>query len=397
MIRTGLMLSLLFAGSNANAERVEPWPLPASAPSAQPNLVATRDALYLSWIERDAEGEHVLRYARDPGTGFEAPRRIAAGRDWFVNWADFPALTALPDGSLAAHFLRKSAAAPYAYDVQLTRSRDGRTWSSPVTVHDDATTTEHGFVSLWPWSERAVAVAWLDGRHTGGGGHDAHAGTMTLRAAVYGARGGKQQEWELDASTCDCCQTDVALAAQGPVLVYRDRAEGEIRDIAITRWRNDAWTAPIAVHADRWQMPACPVNGPAVAAEGNDVYVAWYTAADGEPELRLARSSDDGASFAAPLSLARGSEVQGRVDLVLDPTWVYVTWLSEDAQRQTLWLERHARDLRGTPQRVEVATLARGRGTGFPRLALHDGIAHLVWTDIEQRQPRLRGARLHFD
>ena len=60
-------------------------------------------------------------------------------------------------------------------------------------------------------------------------------------------------------------------------------------------------------------------------------------------------------------------------------------------------LASYPRDLAGAPERVRIATLARGRGTGFPRLAVRQGVAHLVWTDIVDKQPRLRGARVRFD
>lgn len=376
------------------AASVTPWALPVTAAS-QPNLVQQGDTLLLSWIE-SKEGLHRLRYARAAGEGFATPREIAQGRDWFVNWADFPALAALPDGRLAAYFLQKSTAAPYSYDVRVTFSDNGEQWSAPYTVHDDGTPTEHGFVALWPWSKDTFAIAWLDGRHTGGGHGEHGGGRMTLRGAVLDAQG-KREEWQLDEATCDCCQTDVALAAGGPVLVYRDRTEAEIRDIAVTRYREGAWTAPARVHADEWKMPACPVNGPAVAARDARVYVAWYTAAAGEPELRLAKSADDGKSFSAPRQIAQGTEVQGRVDLVATDTAVYVSWLTEDTQTQRLWLARYPADLAGAPEQIEVAQLARGRGTGFPRLAWRAGGVHVVWTDIVERRPQLRGAQVRFE
>ena len=39
----------------------------------------------------------------------------------------------------------------------------------------------------------------------------------------------------LDARACDCCQTDAAMTSAGPVVVYRNRTEEEIRDIYIAR------------------------------------------------------------------------------------------------------------------------------------------------------------------
>ncbi|MER8349348.1 sialidase family protein, partial [Acinetobacter baumannii] len=78
---------------------------------------------------------------------WSAPRTIAEGGDWFVNWADTPHIAATADGALWAHWLQKSAAATYAYDVVLARSADGgASWSAPLRVNDDGTPTEHGFV-----------------------------------------------------------------------------------------------------------------------------------------------------------------------------------------------------------------------------------------------------------
>ena len=46
-------------------------------------------------------------------------------------------------------------------------------------------------------------------------------------------------------------------------------------------------------------------------------------------------------------------------------------------------------------ERIGVAQLAgRGRGTGFPQLAVAGGIAHVVWTDVQDGVPGLRGARI---
>ncbi|MGH8076375.1 MAG: exo-alpha-sialidase, partial [Lysobacter sp.] len=251
--------------------RVHDWPLPITAQAAQPDLIIASDGrVLLSWIEPRGKG-HALRFADFAAGKWRAPRDIATGSNWFVNWADTPHIAVTEDGALWAHWLQKSAAATYAYDVALVRSEDdGATWSQPMLVNDDGKPVEHGFVSLWPATRDAVGVSWLDGRNSVGehAGHDGHAGAMTLRAARFDAKLQRSGESEIDAMTCDCCQTDIAATARGALLVYRDRSHEEIRDIAVTRAHGDAWTPPRMVHADGWKMPACPVNGPAVAARG---------------------------------------------------------------------------------------------------------------------------------
>ncbi|MBY4597955.1 glycoside hydrolase [bacterium BD-1] len=398
-----LLIALLALAPSAQAATVTAWTLPAPPGSAQPNLsVAPDGGLLLSWIERRAGGGHRLAFARhDARTGWSPARPIAEGGDWFVNWADFPALQALPDGSLWAHTLVKNADATYAYDVRLQSSRDGgQTWAPTAPVHEDGTPTEHGFATLWAQPDGRLGIAWLDGRHTGGGGHGGHAGhgegggMMTLRAASFGA-GGKHAEREIDASTCDCCQTDSVATEEGVLLAYRDRTAGEVRDIAVARFDGRQWHAPVMVHADRWVMPACPVNGPAIAARGRQAWVAWYTAPGGMPAIRLARSDDGGRRFTGMKELARGEAQQGRLDLAADAAGVWVAWVEEQGGAQSLWLARFDPGLATEHFRTKVADIAgRGRATGFPRLRLRDGQAWLAWTEVVGGVPRLRGARV---
>ncbi len=390
----------------AQAATVQDWPLPDTGPAAQPGLVEAPDGgLLLSWTAPQGEG-HALRMARWNGRAFGAVSTVARGTRWFVNWADVPALRALPDGSLHGFILRRTADAPYAYDILLTASRDGGArWSRPRLLHDDGTATEHGFVALWPDGDDHLGIAWLDGRQTAGGadGHAHHsgAGAMSLRATRlpgdHGETGARPADAALDARTCDCCQTDAAVTRRGPVVVYRDRSPDEVRDIALVRRDGTGWTAPRTVHADGWVMPGCPVNGPAVAAAGDTVWVAWFTAAHGTPAVRLARSQDAGDRFDPPQTMATGPSVLGRVDLQLDADGrPWVSWMAEDADGPALWLGRVALD-GPQPAPVRIATLPRGPAAGVPRLALQGGTAHLVWTTVLDGRPRLRGARVRLD
>ena len=100
-------------------------------------------------------------------TGWSEARDVASGDNFFVNWADVPSVRALADGSLAAHWLQKSGAGTYAYDVKLSFSKDrGRTWTPAVSPHSDGTQTEHGFASLFqaPGAGAGLGLVWLDGR-----------------------------------------------------------------------------------------------------------------------------------------------------------------------------------------------------------------------------------------
>jgi len=389
------------AAQPARPFTTQPWSLPVSAAAAQPDLIVTPEGgLLLSWVEPQDKA-HALKFSALANGQWSAPQTIAQGSDWFVNWADTPHIAVMPDGALWAHWLQKSAASTYAYDVVLVRSSDGgATWSKPLRVNDDGKAVEHGFVSLWPASRDSLGIGWLDGRDSGGeehGGHGGHgaSGAMTLRTATFDAQLQRHDESRLDAMTCDCCQTDATMTARGPLLVYRDRTPDEIRDIAVTRLQGGAWTTSHTVHDDQWKMPACPVNGPSASARGDDVLVGWYTAANDTPTLKLARSGDAGDRFGAAVTVDQGEAVQGRVDVALGEDAAWVLWLREDAGGQSLQLARYAPDLSRELQRIEVAKLkGRGRGTGFPQLVLHGGTPRVVWTDVVDGKPELNAATI---
>lgn len=388
---------------------IEAWPLPAMPGTAQPDLSRAPDGrLLLSWISEVPGRRPAFQFAEHiPDRGWQTARTIAVGNSMFVNWADTPHIVGTADRALWAHWLQKSADAPYAYDVMLVRSLDhGMNWSAPRKVHDDTTTTEHGFVSMWAQDDGRLGMAWLDGRNTGsgghdgghGGGHDGHGaerGPMTLRAAVFDAYMAQSAASEIDADVCDCCQTDVATTADGALLVYRDRTKDEVRDIYATRFDGTTWSTPKPVHVDGWKMPACPVNGPSVAALGKQAVVAWYTGANDEVSVKLAASADAGATFGPPVVVDKGPDVAGRVAVAIDAQQVWMVWLREERGAQSLWLARYAPDLSKELQRTKLADVnGRGRATGTPKLVLDGAAAHVVWTDVVDGTPQLKGVRI---
>ena len=371
---------------------------PAAPGSGEANLAVAPDgAFVLSWIEPAGEGRHALRFARLEGGAWSAPRTIASGEGWFVNWADFPALAFVPDGTVFAHWLAKTGPSTYAYAVQVVRSHDGgATWSAPVVPHRDGTPTEHGFVSMTPWSEADLGVVWLDGRKTAKAAPSDHGHTAAEMALVHttvGRDGSLGPETVLDGRVCDCCQTDMARAGDAVVVVYRDRSEKEIRDISAVRFAGGRWSAPRAVAADGWEINGCPVNGPAVAAEGNTAAVAWVTAAGDRPWVKLAFSEDAGQTFGAPI-VVDGGRPLGRVDVVMvDARTALVSWLAQgEGGTASLHVGRFTREgARGDAATVAVSSGARS--SGFPRIARSGDRAVIAWRDAAD-PPRVRTAVL---
>jgi hypothetical protein len=328
-------------------------------------------------------GRVALRFATKETDGWSAPRTVAEGTNWFVNWADFPSLLVLPDGSLAAHWLAKSGAGTYAYDVHIARSFDGgKTWSKPFTPHRDGTQTEHGFVSMLPAGKSAFTAIWLDGREMAGQSSDHNSdhehGTMTLRAATIQRDHSLTQEAMLDAKVCECCQTSAAMTALGPVVVYRDRSDQEMRDISIVRRLKGKWSAPKTVFADGWQINGCPVNGPAVAASGKRVAVAWFTGANNKSQVKLAFSTDAGETFAAPVIIDDGNPV-GRVEVLLLPDGsAMVSWLEKLANGGEVRI-RKVKPNGTRAASITVAPSGTARSSGFPQMIRSGNSLVFAW------------------
>jgi hypothetical protein len=334
---------------------------------------------------------------------------VASGRNWFVNWADVPSVLRLPSGAIVAHWLQKSAASTYAYDVRLSYSfDDGRTWAPSFTPHHDGTPTEHGFASLFPVGD-GFGLTWLDGRNMAvppkpgeGGkpdGHNEHGGgSMTLRYARFDPstelRGGKafkqSEETEIDARVCECCPTTAAVTSEGIITAFRNRSDDEIRDNYVSRLVKGRWTTPQPVFSDNWKIAACPVNGPSLTANGAAVAMAWFTAKDDQPRAYAAFSKDAGKTFGSPFRIDDGGTL-GRVDLEMLPDGSAIaTWIEfagqagspqpSGASRAQFRARRIAAN--GTrSEAVTVAGIAGSRASGYPRAAIAKGDVVFAWTE----------------
>jgi hypothetical protein len=379
-------------------------PTPVSDGSLAPRLARIDERrTALTWLERTDAG-HRLRFSVFENGRFGPAGTVAEG-SFFANWADTPGLTIMGDGTWIAHWLQRSGTGTYAYDVRVAISHDqGLSWSDSFTPHRDGTKTEHGFVSYFSHPEGA-GLTWLDGRHTlpapadrPTDGHDGHRhaedGAMTLRTAVVRPDGSLTREALLDDRVCDCCVTASANTDEGPVVVYRDRSEEELRDIAIVRYTEAGWSAPTRIHDDNWRITACPVNGPAIIARGQRVLVAWFTlGADEAARVHLAQSRDGGRQFDAPMTFDRESAL-GRVDLSWAGSDALMSWMARDGEHAKLRLARLGPDGALLETR-DVVRLPGSRGNGFPRLlTLPGGDVLLTWTEGRPSGSRVQAGRL---
>ena len=374
-------------------EQVEDMLLPSLPGAHEPSLTTRGGALYMSWMEQDGDQAKVMM-AFWTAQGWSDPRLVHQGADLFVNWADFPGIAVLTDGTIAVHWLRKIGPSSFDYQIEIALSRDGGiTWGQPLIPHDDRSFAQHGFVSMLPAGQNALAVVWLDGRAYGAKGDEAGAApdAMKLRGATLTNDGVLGRDVVIDLQTCSCCQTSLAAAGDGTILAaYRDRGEGEIRDISVARLKDGKWEMPVLVHEDGWELSGCPVNGPAMAAVGEMAAVAWFTGANDVAAVKVAFSDDAARSFGLPVRIDKGYPL-GRVDLeLLDEGTALVSWVEWIEGNEVLILCRVDRDA-GCIAEEHLATNSADASVNFPRMTREGSDIYVAWT-----QPDASGDNLAF-
>jgi hypothetical protein len=381
---------------SANLHNIAYHISPATSSSAEPYLFTDNEgSTYLSWLQKKEKGVE-FKFSKWNGDGWSSPILIDSGSSWFVNWADYP-MIAKNNSAFISHYLEKSGEGTYSYDVKIKVSADeGKTWSPSKVLHDDGKQAEHGFVSMIPYGQNFL-IAWLDGRNaameeTENHNEHGHHGQMSLRAAILDKEGNKINEWELDNRTCDCCQTSATITDSGPVVVYRDRSEKEVRDISIVRLVDGKWTAPHPVYNDNWKIEGCPVNGPRVSANGSTLVVAWFTITDHKSKVTVSFSDDGGKTFDKPIRVDEGKAI-GRVDVVmLDRESAMVSWM-EGVKIKSAKVNRD-----GSKERsIVIGESSESRSSGFPQMTRHGNQILFAWTDDKEKNIKFASLPLTRD
>lgn len=378
------------AGAQTVTDDVSLTPIrpPIGRKSLAPNLAAGPEGIFVTWV--DAGKDHALRIARWDGAAWTPAKTVAGDRRLVVNEADAPVVAAFADGSVALAWGEPSRAKRDVVNLMASYSPDGgRTWTPPLRVSGAEKEGERGFASFLDEGKGRFSVVWLDGT-AGTSGNQETALTVTpFRDGRFG------EPRVLDPRVCDCCETAAVRTSSGWLVAYRDRSENENRDTSTVLLADGAWSEPRIVNKDWWTIPACPVNGPAVAAEGAAVAVAWFTAAKQEPQVKIAFSTDGGKEFGAPVRVDLGRPA-GRVDVQWLPGgWALVSWLERTDSERVRLLASWVTSAGQLGEPIEIASLPPGGVAAYPRMARRGVDVFFAWTEGDEnpavRLVRMRG------
>lgn len=379
------------ATSAATATAVTDIPVPAGSDAGIYSMAADgRGGALLSWLESSANGR-ILRFSSLVRGEWTSPTTIAEGRHLFSNWADHPSIAAQPDGTLVAQWpvINDGPQPPGSYNnsMRIAMSSDrGRSWKEVFADGLDNVHSYTGFVTLLPATGGTRAVYLSPPRPIS---HDPADHQMTLSHVALDARGRRLASGVVDGDTCSCCPTTIGITAAGPIAAYRDHEPGEVRDIAVVRFVNGAWTSPRPVHRDGWVINGCPTNGPALVTNGARVAVTWFTAAKNRPAVHVAFSADSGQTFAAPIEVD-GAQAVGRPAIVmLADGAAVVAWLASTGEgRGELRVRRITAAGEKSPILV-AGSASPGRLSGMPQLVQVEDSLIAAW-----RTDRLQTVRL---
>jgi hypothetical protein len=148
--------------------------------------------------------------------------------------------------------------------------------------------------------------------------------------------------------------------------------------------------------------PAKPARGPTLAlgADGT-LYVAWTVGEDQAADIRVAKSTDGGATFSAPQMLAPSSGYSDAPKLAVDPRGVLHVVYAESAggpfERSHV---RYTRSTDGARTFAPAREISQHDATpraaaGFPALCIDaNGNLYVIWERYPERGARPRGLGL---
>jgi hypothetical protein len=175
---------------------------------------------------------------------------------------------------------------------------------------------------------------------------------------------------------------DLALGTDGALYVAWTEYEGALW----VRRSSDGGTT----FSDRLRInDTKPARGPALALGPKGVvYLAWTVGDDEAADIRVAKSTDGGGSFGAPVIVERSKGYSDAPKLAVDAAGaLHVVY----AERQRILYSRSTDDARSFAAPRDIS----GTNAGFPALSLDGkGNLYVLWERFAERPTRPRGLAL---
>jgi hypothetical protein len=276
---------------------------------------------------------------------------------------------------------------PYTGFIRILRSADGgKTFSPPVTVHQDRQPITHRFESIAFDRQGVLHTLWVDKRDQPPKGSGvAYAGAAIYRNTSLDGGATFGPDTKLADHSCECCRIALAADPNGELqAVWRHVFGEQTRDHAFAKVSEPTPNHVTRASYDDWQIKACPHHGPGLApAQGlNDppgYHFVWFgvrkVRGQDVAAVRYARLDAQGAPIAQTVRALPDDKAE-HADVMADGPRVAVVWRSTEGAKTSLkaWLSKDS------GKNFSLTTLAQTDGINdHPRLAQQGPRMVVVW------------------
>lgn len=320
-------------------------PAPGGQPNRQPQLAALGTEVVMTYGAGDTV---YFTGSRDSGKTWSKPVSIAEKGKLSLGMRRGPRI-ALSNGAIVVTAIVGEKGRGADGDVMSWRSVDhGATWSAPKRVNDVAASAREGLHSLAAGGKNILFATWLDLREKGTKLY----GSVSLDGGVNWSPNRLVYQSE-SGSVCECCHPTVAINDEGVIgIMFRNSLDGN-RDMYLVKSSDNGGSFGTAkkLGTGTWKLNACPMDGGSLALGlKNSALSVWRR----EGNLFLSKGDDE-----TPLGLGR------QPVLAHTAKETYLAWTEGKAIR---W--KRVGD-------ANVTTLS-GEGTFLSLVALQDGSAILA-------------------
>ncbi len=344
-------------------------------------ISASFDAHGRVWLARVIDQHVVVSHSDDLGKTFSMPVQVNAVPEKINLGGEYRPKLVAAGGRI---YVSWNQGLPQRYSGNIrfaVSTNQGKSFTTPLTVNADSDpdSYSHRFDALSADENGNVAIAWIDKRAAVAA---QRAGEKYHGAAIYIAEshdGGISfgSNRKLADHSCECCRLAIARDPDGtPVVMWRQLFESNIRDFALARVGEPLQR----VATDGWAIDACPHHGGAMAIDKNGQrHLIWFTGVASAPGLFYRRMN--AGKLTSPYAVGDPQRQAGHPAVLAEGQRVFVAWKEFDGNTTTIRVmlsSDHGANWN------KPATLASTRDAAdYPLLIAGRGHAWLVWHTTE--------------
>ncbi|HYN23292.1 MAG TPA: sialidase family protein, partial [Thermoanaerobaculia bacterium] len=337
-----------------------------------------RGRVHAAWAdERDGNREIYYQRSIDGGVSWGPPARLTVAPGSSYN----PSIAAQGDRVHVAWWDTRGGA-PHVYHK---RSLDGgATWEEDRQVVASPGSGAHPSLAL---AGDRVHIVYVDGRD---GQSEVYYARSLDRGATWAV------PMRLSAPPWNSYTPTVAAVGDSVYVAWTDtRDQMQLDHFEEEYFRRSldggaTWEAEVRLTSDPASSWA-----PSLAADGSDVWVAWFDDRGGDWEIYVKHSTDRGATWSADRRLTHSAGASLRPSLARRGSALHVVfWDTRDANEEVYWLTSPDR---GATWGDSVRLTNDNSGSLLPSVAAAASGVHVVWTDGRSGNSEIYYKRLPGD